>query len=207
MENPLGSNLGLVLAVSSSNSPRRASLIQAANVTEIDITIPTQPLWTENDTQNFKSSPYSSMKNGTILAWLGHLNTLQRFVTFNTFLLNPFDKMFRFLDSGYETALILEDDVDWDIRLRSTQIPLAAKAIRSVLPPSYPAYYWGNPLGWDLLYIGHCGDYFKPLSTGVGVGHIHPENLAEIPHVLFHDGSLPTRHDLHPFTASFHSTF
>src|SRR5437016_1702706 len=123
---------GLVLAVSSSNSPRRASLIQAANVTEIDITIPTQPLWTENDTQNFKSSPYSSMKNGTILAWLGHLNTLQRFVTFNTFLLNPFDKMFRFLDSGYETALILEDDVDWDIRLRSTQIPLAAKAIRSV---------------------------------------------------------------------------
>ncbi len=30
----------------------------------------------------------------------------------------------RFLESGLETALILEDDVDWDIRLRSVQIPL-----------------------------------------------------------------------------------
>jgi hypothetical protein len=76
----------------------------------------------------------------------------------------------RFLNSTLETALIIEDDSDWDIRLRSVQIPLAAGAARTALPPKRVSnpfarhhvsrmYYWGDHGEWDLLYIGHCGDY------------------------------------------------
>lgn len=117
----------------------------------------------------------------------------------------------RFLDSGLETALILEDDVDWDIHLRSVQAPLAASAVRALLPPAKPyspftkgnenhTQFWGNPESWDLLYLGHCGDYF---------GEVNYEGLKTsekgltwegVPHVLYHDPSMPFKENLHPFT-------
>jgi hypothetical protein len=118
----------------------------------------------------------------------------------------------RFLDSGLETALILEDDVDWDIRLRSVQIPLAASAVRTLMPPAKPQpsrfrkpddknlHYWGNPESWDLLYLGHCGDYFNPVTYEGLSKTKKPLNLTDIPHVVFADPSLPDREDLHPFT-------
>lgn len=121
--------------------------------------------------------------------------------------------MCRFLDSNLETALILEDDVDWDIRLRSVQIPLAASAARQILPParSYHPFanfhsnhsqYWGNHNAWDLLYLGHCGDYFDELTAeGLNV-QSQSFNLSVIPHVLYTDPTLPQRQDLHPFTQS-----
>jgi hypothetical protein len=83
----------------------------------------------------------------------------------------------RFLNSSLETVFVLEDDVDWDIRLRSVQIPLAASAARTLLPPQrqlllHPLtripqdriQYRGNHNAWDLLYLGHCGDYFNAIS-------------------------------------------
>lgn len=120
--------------------------------------------------------------------------------------------MARFLDSGLETALILEDDVDWDIRLRSVQIPLAAGAARTVLPPAkrqIPRFrkaddshihYWGNPESWDLLYLGHCGDYFNEVNYDGLVQTEKPFNLTDLPHVVYADPSLPDREELHPFT-------
>ena len=119
----------------------------------------------------------------------------------------------RFLESGLETVLILEDDVDWDIRLRSLQIPLAASAVRQLLPPvrSYHPVtnfrnsrtrYWGNHDAWDLLYLGHCGDYFGPLTTdqdGFDLSR-HSPNLTGIPHAVYEDPTLPPREELHPFT-------
>lgn len=117
----------------------------------------------------------------------------------------------RFLDSGLETALILEDDVDWDIRLRSVQIPLAASAARQLLPPqqsSHPStnfdskhtQYWGNHDDWDLLYLGHCGDYFYEVSRGGPNATNRRYNLSDTPYVLYKDYTLPMRSDLHPFT-------
>jgi hypothetical protein len=117
----------------------------------------------------------------------------------------------RFLDSGLETAIILEDDVDWDIRLRSLQVPLAASAVRSLLPPARSpkssangdlSQYWGNPASWDLLYIGHCGDYFGEVNYE---GLKSPEKGYDwegLPHYIYHDPSLPAKNDLHPFTKS-----
>ncbi|KAF2005727.1 glycosyltransferase family 25 protein [Amniculicola lignicola CBS 123094] len=184
---------GAVVVVSKDESQRRHSLLQAANVTNIELTIPEQPEWTEGDLQRFRSGEAKGVQRGSLLAWLGHHNALQWF-----------------LDSGLETALILEDDVDWDIRLRSVQIPLAASAARSVLPParSYHPFaklasthtqYWGDPASWDLLYLGHCGDYFNEV-TYEGLVQDRPFDLNALPHVVYSDPTLPVRTELHPFT-------
>jgi hypothetical protein len=51
--------------------------------------------------------------------------------------------------------LIIEDDVDWDIRLRTVQIPVTASAFRS-LTSNYNVNglsvgdYWGDVANWDI---------------------------------------------------------
>lgn len=126
----------------------------------------------------------------------------------------------RFVDSGAETALFFEDDVDWDIRLRSLQAPLVANAVRTLLAPkpdptsspksdAHPNprldvrhYPYGNPTAWDLLYLGHCGDYWHSVSERFENGSVKPEDLAARPHISFNDSSLPDPSNLHPWTAS-----
>lgn len=67
---------GAVLAVSKPASSRRHALVQAANVTNFDLTIPHQPTWTEGDVQRFVNGQKNSQR-GSILAWLGHHNALR----------------------------------------------------------------------------------------------------------------------------------
>ncbi len=106
---PANSTLGYgrIYVISTPDSPRRKLLVHAANVTEMDLTIPVQPQWTEEDQDKFRLRENSTLGRGSLLAWLGHLHALREFMA-----------------SGAETALLLEDDVDWDIRLRTQQIPL-----------------------------------------------------------------------------------
>jgi hypothetical protein len=76
---PANSTLGFgtILAVSHTHSPRRASLLWAANLTGLDIVIPLQPEWTEGDLEAFKADKESSVSRGSALAWLGHLHALR----------------------------------------------------------------------------------------------------------------------------------
>jgi hypothetical protein len=120
------------------------------------------------------------------MAWLGHLNAIKWF-----------------LDSGHETALIIEDDIDWDIHLRNHQIPLVASQVRKLLAEE-PANaqdhyssmrehtragsYWGDMTQWEVLYLGHCGDYFDL------------KYMPDLPHHIFADESVPTMDELHPDT-------
>jgi hypothetical protein len=67
---------GAVIAVSSQDSDRRHALVQAANVTDFDLTIPTQPQWTESEVQRFIDGQEHAQR-GSILAWLGHHNALR----------------------------------------------------------------------------------------------------------------------------------
>ncbi|KAK4544192.1 hypothetical protein LTR36_004402 [Oleoguttula mirabilis] len=177
---------GAVIAVSRAGSPRREGLLLAANITEIDITIPQQPSWTEHDVNKLRAEKGSRISRGSALAWLGHLNALHWF-----------------LESGLETVMILEDDVDWDIHVRTTQIPAAAAAIRKLTseqtkPTGELKYkpdlnnYWGNSSTWDILYLGHCGDIFKPSSWSF-----------RVPRVMYEDKTLPPRKDMHPYTQKF----
>lgn len=119
--------------------------------------------------------------------------------------------MNRFLDSGLETALILEDDVDWDVRLRTVQIPLAANAARALMPikPSLnflnseaqtPSNYWGDHGTWDVMYLGHCGDYFNKVTYDGLMFNGNPFTLNDVAHLVYDDPTLPIPSELHPFT-------
>lgn len=128
----------------------------------------------------------SRINRGSALAWLGHLNALRWF-----------------LATDLESVMIIEDDVDWDIHLRTIQIPTAAAAIRKLVsdktdPPgklnTKPEWnnFWGNSSTWDILYLGHCGDIFRPSSWS-----------SQIPRVEYEDKTLPARREMHPYTAKF----
>lgn len=185
---PANSTLGFgaVVAVSREGSPRRESLLLASNITEIDITIPEQPKWTDEDVQTIRADRDSRISRGSALAWLGHLNALRWF-----------------LSTDLESVMILEDDVDWDIHLRTVQIPTAAAAIRQlVMERTYPFgkmdynpelnNFWGNVSTWDILYLGHCGDIFRPTSW-----------TSQIHRVMYKDTTLPPRREMHPYTQAF----
>ncbi|GAM82525.1 hypothetical protein ANO11243_005070 [Dothideomycetidae sp. 11243] len=132
-------------------------LILAANITRLDVTIPNQPAWKDSDVKALKADKGSLLSRGSALAWLGHLNLLRWF-----------------LSTDLETILILEDDVDWDIHLRTTQVPRVAATVRHLLSkskqdgeldtpdPATAGGYWGSADDWDVLYLGHCGDAMKP---------------------------------------------
>ncbi|KAK4934864.1 hypothetical protein LTR66_015530 [Elasticomyces elasticus] len=107
---------GAIYVVSRADSPRQSGLLSAANITGLDITIPSQPLWSAQDIIAVQATENSSLSHGSALAWLGHINVLDSF-----------------LNSMHETALIIEDDVDWDVRLRQKQISKIAGAVRQLI--------------------------------------------------------------------------
>ncbi|KAF1848053.1 glycosyltransferase family 25 protein [Cucurbitaria berberidis CBS 394.84] len=170
---------GTILAVSHIQSPRRRSLLWAANLTDLEVVIPDQEDWTEGDVQNFRAKEGSSISKGSALAWLGHLDALRWF-----------------LNTTHETALIIEDDVDWDMSIRQTQIPLLAAAVRVLLANnSSDTGYWSHASNWDLLYPGHCDDLLSPSTY-----------LAH-PHLLYRDDTTPQHTLLHPDTFNFLHSF
>ncbi|AEO59859.1 glycosyltransferase family 25 protein [Thermothelomyces thermophilus ATCC 42464] len=78
---------------------------------------------------------------------MGHLHTLKTII-----------------DKRWMTALILENDADWDIEIKK-QLALVAPHIRAVTNST--SHGQPQPYGstWDLLWLGHCGDGVPP--TGV----------------------------------------
>ncbi|KUI72207.1 Procollagen galactosyltransferase 1 [Cytospora mali] len=94
-------------------------------------------------------------------SWRGHMNAVRRVV-----------------EEGLDSALIMEDDMDWDVRLKP-QLELVAAGARAVLsnlpdfyfPTGRPSFDYSstssagepvNPYGddWDILWLGHCGEPF-----------------------------------------------
>ncbi|KAI0005204.1 glycosyltransferase family 25 protein [Xylariaceae sp. FL0662B] len=74
-------------------------------------------------------------------SWRGHMNAVRRIV-----------------DDGLDSALIMEDDMDWDVRLKP-QLELVAQGARALLPSaSDPNSPYGDD--WDIIWLGHCGEVF-----------------------------------------------
>lgn len=69
---------GRIYVVSKPGSPRRKSIVQAANVTELQLSIPVQPVWTEDDVRNSGLATDAGIGRGSLLAWLGHIHALQQ---------------------------------------------------------------------------------------------------------------------------------
>ena len=134
-----------ILVVAPSEIPprlawRKEGLLKAAAYTGLDIQVLHQPRWTDADTGPLISKG-KELKHGCALSWLGHLNAIRE-------------------AAKYSTSLIIEDDADWDVGLR-TQIPRIAEAVRKLTnfrvdpeESKYPPY----GLDWDVLWLGHCGD-------------------------------------------------
>ncbi|OJJ69854.1 hypothetical protein ASPBRDRAFT_129902 [Aspergillus brasiliensis CBS 101740] len=78
------------------------------------------------------------MLSGEIGSWRAHLNAMQRIVS-----------------ERISNALILEDDVDWDVTLKN-QLQEFALGTLSLQAESHPKT---TPYGddWDILWLGHCG--------------------------------------------------
>lgn len=123
---PSNSTLGFstILAVYSPSSPRLPTLTCAANLIDLEIIIPPQPLRTDADIEYFRAKQHGALSRGSALAWLGHLDALTYFLA---------------LGEEYQTSLILEDDTDFSLSIRMQQIPLLAAAVRSILSSTSPA--------------------------------------------------------------------
>ncbi|KAH6638960.1 hypothetical protein C7974DRAFT_305869 [Boeremia exigua] len=170
---------GTILAVSRPHSRRRPGLLWAANLTDVEIVIPSQPVWSDADLDALLHESESAISKGSARAWLGHLNALRSF-----------------LETDKVTALIIEDDVDFDISIRSHQIPLLASSIRALLRNAsavHTAPYWGDDKDWDLLYPGHCDDAL-PTEANPLLSHAH---------LMYTDTTVPFHSLLHPDTSNF----
>ncbi|KAI1318296.1 hypothetical protein F5Y16DRAFT_392062 [Xylariaceae sp. FL0255] len=151
MNNTLG--FERILAVSKGPSWRSEGLLDAANLTGLDIHIPPQPDWSIEEVEAFrvKSAGSDRISFGSTKCWLGHINVLSHIVSQN-----------------WSSVLILEDDVDWDIAIRR-QLALVAPAIRAITHATRHGHWSYQPYGntWDLLWLGHCGDYAPPNSIAL----------------------------------------
>ncbi|KAF2145792.1 glycosyltransferase family 25 protein [Aplosporella prunicola CBS 121167] len=163
-----------IIAISSEDqsSPtawRQRGLIAAANRTGLSIDIHQSRDVSEKELQEFQDSgsKYTEKPGtGSALAWLAHHDALQYII-----------------DNNISSALILEDDADWDVRIRSQLAPHSAipTLLRrlytdmdgaaspsplnlSTATPPHPSTqpYTGS---FDVLWLGHCTSLYGPHST------------------------------------------
>jgi len=80
-------------------------------------------------------------------SWRGHMNAAREII-----------------ENEYSSALIMEDDVDWDVRLKA-QLQRFVQGTRFIQTPPKtkpskiaPHSPYGDD--WDLLWLGHCGEVF-----------------------------------------------
>ena len=70
--------------------------------------------------------------------------------------------MSRVVDNGLSSALVLEDDADWDTGLKD-QLDIFAQGsqfVTGVEPGQKPHSPYGDD--WDMLWLGHCGCEITP---------------------------------------------
>lgn len=137
--------------MSAGASWRTDGLLEAAALTGLNFTVPQQPTWTDAEVNVFRrKKPSRSTKKvpslqeygigpGQARCWLGHLNALKHVIT-----------------NKWTSALIMEDDVDWDVRIKD-QMRLVAPLIRELTSSAKGST---SPYGdsWDVLWLGHSGD-------------------------------------------------
>ena len=135
---------------------------------------------------------------GGLKAWRAHMNVLREMVNRNI-----------------STALIMEDDADWDVRIKS-QLGTFARAarlltsaiaaglgtksfeaqlpdLRGFVQPSEPSYSspYGNVNEWDVFWLGHCGQKLRPAEEEGRAVISNDETVAESQHLHGFYGDSP----------------
>lgn len=103
-----------------------------------------------------EKSQATSGGNSSTESWPGHIAAIRSI-----------------LDNHLLSALVLEEDVDWDIRIKSQMVALA-EGVRSVLDVPLHDANQASPYGddWDVLWLGHCGDILPEEATNDKKIHI-----------------------------------
>ncbi|OJD37671.1 glycosyltransferase family 25 protein [Diplodia corticola] len=173
-----------IIAISSEDTSkpgawRQHGLLAAANRTGLAINVHQSRHVSDKELHAFmqhKSKSGESPRTGSARAWLAHVDAL-KYV----------------LAHDINTALILEDDADWDVRIRQILAPNAAvpSLVREILDDGHSdnnnnnnkkspsnATISGNnnntnadnnstlpyTLGYDILWLGHCASVKTPHS-------------------------------------------
>ncbi|KAL4899820.1 hypothetical protein BDW74DRAFT_188848 [Aspergillus multicolor] len=135
-----------ILALSPFPSWRTTGLQAAAHLTGLDIQIPPQPPINPELVDAFASLGPEDARHpnhGSALAWVAHLDLIKYVV-----------------QSDFETALIVEDDVDWDISIKEQMVGVA-EAVRTLTKiKSTDKDVELAPYGrsWDVLWVGLCAE-------------------------------------------------
>lgn len=121
---------------------------------------------------------------GLVGAWRAHINVLRTIV-----------------EQNITSALILEGDIDWDIRLKAQMLDFA-RASRLLVQPGQEDRTFDvhdeplvkpttSPYGdidrWDLLWLGHCGAEFPQSQTGIRQGRVTIFNDETVPQSQHYD--------------------
>ncbi|RMD43310.1 hypothetical protein DV735_g1854, partial [Chaetothyriales sp. CBS 134920] len=96
-----------------------------------------------------KSLPHTmDLPPKVIACWRAHMDVLQDMV-----------------NRGVSSMLVFEDDADWDVSLKSQLVQFArgTRWILNTTSTTRPSSPYG--LGWDFLWIGHCGGNVLPASS------------------------------------------
>ncbi|KIW12219.1 hypothetical protein PV08_09495 [Exophiala spinifera] len=123
-----------------SRSDKRDSVAVQASLTNFDVEFVDGVAGDEVDK---KALPWKmSQKPNVVGCWRAHLDVLQRIVKENI-----------------QSALILEDDADWDVGIRAqlTQLARGARYIQDVEEDAVSRSPYGDK--WDMLWVGHCAQF------------------------------------------------
>lgn len=80
-------------------------------------------------------------QHGSATAWIGHLDLLKYVIA-----------------AGFETAFIVEDDVDWDVRIKFQALLISDNVRQYTGVAENDTAPYGTD--WDVLWLGHCGASF-----------------------------------------------
>ena len=100
-----------------------------------------------NEEIALKSLPWNFAEDAANVhgCWRAHLNAIQTVVR-----------------EGLSSALILEDDSDWDVNLKAQLAPVAVgtqKLLHTAEKKGKPHSPYGDD--WDILWLGHCGSQLR----------------------------------------------
>lgn len=178
---------GAILALTSNDAETRMSwrvegLKQAATYTGLEIQYPRQPEWSDSDVEDLKeNNGAGSLNTGSALCWLGHMHMLRQ-------------------ATQHTTTLILEDDADWDVDIR-TQIVKVAEAVRNLTQSTVledsedPDKKYPYGMNWDVLWLGHCGSSILEKQVNFHDPTIPPEAESFNPLVKSNVGKLRYVHE------------
>ncbi|KAB8208028.1 hypothetical protein BDV34DRAFT_191000 [Aspergillus parasiticus] len=136
-----------ILALSTGPSWRTRGLVAAASLTGLDIQIPPQPPINPNLVDAFEHLGPDDVQHpshGASIAWLAHLDLIKHTIQANL-----------------DTVLIIEDDVDWDVSIRSQMVQIAesVRNLTHIDTLDQDTAPYGRD--WEVLWIGHCGEYWE----------------------------------------------